>query len=200
VCELGSHRKLRILWENLMTRNLVKGTAAFALLLGASMMVTTPAQAGGFLSKLFGKKSSCCAPAPVCCQPAPVTCCEPAPVTQPCCGSEMAAPMMGDMQSSQGYDLAPGETLVPGSVNIAAEEAAPAAEAAAPAAEEAAPATEEAAEAPAAEEAAPATEEAAAEEAPAAGDAVPSSSDEAAVDAAEEAAPPVPQPDAATDI
>ena len=39
----------------------------------------------GLLQKLFKKKSSCCEPAPVCCEPAPApVCCEPEPVCDPC--------------------------------------------------------------------------------------------------------------------
>lgn len=109
----------------------------------------------------------CCEPEPVCCEPEPV-CCEPAPACGPpeptCCGGSMVAePAVGAgcsdcggsvvesaPMSSAGYDLAPGEMLVPGSVST--QEAAP--------------------EAP---EAAEASEEESSE-----GDAVPSSSDEEA--------------------
>lgn len=110
---------------------------------------------------------------------------EAAPVEAPCgCGD--AAPMMeGSVMesspvSSEGFDLAPGETLVPGSVSTGEAAAAPAAEAApemAPSAGDAVPSSSD--EAPAA---------------PAA---------DAAADAAEEAAPPAPPaptPDANTDI
>lgn len=255
--------------EKHMNRNLVKGTAVVALMLGASLAFSSSASAfkflrsnnccnsgglfsglkahkcgGGLLAKL--KANDCCAPEP-CCEPAPAPCCEPAPApcceaapapapccgetvaapvveAAPCCGDEMApmmeAPMMHSemgtsvMESSQGFDLAPGETLVPGSVSTGAaaaaaattEEAAPAAPAA-PVADDAADAStgEEAAPpAPAAEEA-PAAEapaaEAPAEEAPAAEEAAPAADEvKSSSDQAEEAAPPVPQPDANTDI
>ena len=146
-----------------MNRNLVKGATAFALLLGASLVFSGTAQAGFFSNLFKGKHSSCCAPEPVCCEPAPEPCCAPEPA---CCG---AAPVMeSGSVSSQGYELAPGETIVPGSVTTGeAPMAAPAAEA-------------PAAEVPAAPPAPPA--------APSAGDAVPSSSD---------AAPPAPKKDAA---
>ncbi|WP_236615938.1 hypothetical protein [Rhodopirellula europaea] len=234
-----------------MNRNLVKGTAVVALMLGASLAFSSSASAfkflhsnkccnsgglfsglkahkcgGGLLAKLKAKDccapEPCCEPAPApCCEPAPEPCCEPAPApcceaapapapccgepapapvveAAPCCGGEVAPVMEGSvMQSSEGFDLAPGETLVPGSVvtgeaAAATEEAAPAAPVAdAEATEEAAPPAPVADEAPAAE--APAAEEAA-PAAPAAEE-VKSSSDQV-----EEAAPPVPQPDANTDI
>ena len=126
---------------------------------------------GGLFSRLCGAKSHCCTPEPTCCTPEPTcctpepTCCTPEPT---CCGESVAAPVVdgcsscggeavtvssvdGDsmMQSpvesgvsSEGYDLAPGETLVPGSVT--SSEAAPAEPAA-----EAAPAEPAAEEAPA---------------------------------------------------
>ncbi len=132
-----------------MSRNLVKGTVAFALLVGATLTTTSSANAGGLFHSLFAKHH-CCQPQP-CCEPAPVQCCEPAPqsccggdahhghhghhhaqAVQPCCGGEaQAAPQMGagcvgcgggnsvmasSGVNSQGIELAPGETLVPGSV------------------------------------------------------------------------------------
>ena len=66
---------------------------------------------------------ACCEPAPEpCCAPAPVACCEPAPA---CGGCEVAAPVAaapccgGEVMhgGDAGYDLAPGESLVPGSVS-----------------------------------------------------------------------------------
>lgn len=61
---------------------------------------------GGLFAKLRAKlaahKASCCAPEPVCCEPAPAPCCEPAPAPccepapAPCCGSAPApAPCCG---------------------------------------------------------------------------------------------------------
>jgi len=152
-----------------MNRTVVSGIAAFALLIGASLMLTeTTAEAarcgGGLIAKMKAKRAAkCCAPEPVCCQPAPTcggrvgllaklkakraarkccapepTCCpepapccapEPAPccAPAPCCGGEVAAApapccggggevVQGAVVSDQGFDLAPGETLVPGSV------------------------------------------------------------------------------------
>ncbi len=185
-------------WENSMNRTVVSGIAAFALLIGASLMLTeTTAEAarcggGGLIAKIKAKRAAkCCAPEPVCCQPAPTcggqrvgllaklkakraakkccapepTCCpapccpepapccpepapccpepapccpepapccpEPAPCCAPepapCCGGVVAAPapccgggevVQGAVVAGgdQGFDLAPGETLVPGSV------------------------------------------------------------------------------------
>ena len=188
-----------------MHRNLVKGTTAFALILGASLVFSGTADAGlfgnlfkkdccapahshggglfshlksrscggGLFSRLHGR-DDCCAPEPVCCEPEPV-CCEPEPT---CCGGEMATvvePAVGAGCTNCGesvvesapmtggdYDLAPGETVVPGSVETGEP-------------------TGDSSEAPEAPEA-PASE----------GDSVPSSSDEAA--------PPAPTPDANTDI
>jgi len=87
---------------------------------------------GGLLSKLHARHSApdCCAPAPdPCCAPAPEPCCAPAP--EPCCapapacgGCEVApvavAPCCGGEVVHGGdaeYDLAPGESVVPGSVS-----------------------------------------------------------------------------------
>lgn len=181
---------------------------------------------GGFLAKLKSRKaSSCCAPAPSCCEPAPApSCCEPAPepcgcstpAPEPCgcgtpavmtaapvasdcgCGSAApavmtAAPVASDcgcggavvstppmmtgtptaVADTSGYNLAPGEQLVPGSVQTVETPAAAAT-----------PAAEAAASEPAAEAAPPAPTP----------DAAPSSPS----DAVEEAAPPAPTPDAAT--
>lgn len=95
---------------------------------------------GGLLARLKAKHAAkCCAPAPACapapepcCAPEPEPCCAPepepccAPEPAPCCGdaAPVAAPccdgavMEGATMSTDagGYDLAPGETLVPGSV------------------------------------------------------------------------------------
>jgi hypothetical protein len=210
-----------------MNRKLVSGIAVFALVVGATLATGSSAQAGqggGLFAKLHAAKSqlicnikakraakNCCAPEPVCCEPAPAPCCEPAPccapepapccepapvVAAPCCeAAPVAAPCCGGeiegAVSSEGYNLAPGETLVPGSVKnmesassdalpvaTPTETAAPAeAKAAADAEVPPAPATATT-EAVKADEAAPAT------------DAVDSASD----------APPVPTPDANTDI
>lgn len=83
--------------------------------------------------------ASCCqsAPAPApCCEPAPApaSCCQSAPASAPCCESAPAPCCGGDAGmaveaapmevgsgcegcGNQGYNLAPGETLVPGSVH-----------------------------------------------------------------------------------
>lgn len=167
-----------------MNRNLVTGIAAFALLVGASLMMAETAQAGhcggglfsrlhanrcgggglfsghhrkggcggGLFSRLHARHASCCEPAPApapCCEPAPAPCapapCEPAPApcyepasacggcggsacggcggcAEPACGG-CATPTMdcgacggAMMTSPEGYDLAPGESVVPGSV------------------------------------------------------------------------------------
>jgi hypothetical protein len=170
---------------------------------------------GGLFAKLKAKHAGCCEPEPVCCEPAPEpVCCEPAPapcceapvveapccgevvmeapVEAPCCGGEVmteAAPMEMSV-SSEGFELAPGETLVPGSVMTGeAAEAAPVADdEAAVADEEAAPVAADALE----EEKKMDAPVEAAEPAPAASDEISSSSDEAA--------PPAPTPDANTDI
>ncbi len=113
---------------------------------------------GGLLARLRARRAAkcgapepadCCeaAPAP-CCEPAPAPCCDPAPA--PCCGQAAApvAPCCGGVvaggASDGGYDLAPGETLVPGSVEtvdgggdlpapVSSSDAAPVEEAAPPA-------------------------------------------------------------------
>jgi hypothetical protein len=196
-----------------MNRNVVSGIVAFALLVGAATAMNESSAyagncGGGLFAKLHAKKacggglfaklkarqaSSCCAPEPVCCEPAPApaccepaptcggrsrpklfarlcakirakrsccapepTCCEPAPA--PCCapepapcggcgnaapapcsscgGSVMSAPMMSaTVGSDAGFELADGETLVPGSV----QNTEPAGEPAAASASDAAP-------------------------------------------------------------
>ena len=74
------------------------------LALAVTSLMSSDANAGGLLKKLFGKKSECCEPAPcyepepVCCEPEPEpTCCEPAPepmccepAPEPCCEPEPA--------------------------------------------------------------------------------------------------------------
>ena len=57
----------------------VSGVAAFALLLGASLVLTdSKADAGGLLAKLMNK-GGCATPEPCCPAPEPVCCPEPAP-------------------------------------------------------------------------------------------------------------------------
>ncbi|WP_146597725.1 hypothetical protein [Novipirellula aureliae] len=132
---------------------------------------------GGLFSRLCAAKNrcapTCCTPAPTCCAPAPScctpepSCCAPAPS---CCGQSVAAPvaqgctscgggvvvdgggstMQSPMEaSSEALDLAPGETLVPGSVTTSeAEAASEAADATAEPAAAAADAVESSSDAP----------------------------------------------------
>ncbi len=76
---------------------------------------------------------TCCAPEPTCCDaaPAPACGCEAAPAVQaaPCCGGEVVyGAEAGGVTHSEGtdggYDLAPDETLVPGSVSTVGAESA----------------------------------------------------------------------------
>lgn len=117
-----------------MNRTLVSGLVAFALIMGAGLAMSDTAEAGCFGARRCGgishcgifnkgcgggllarlKAKHCCAPAPVCCEPAPcepvecepVECCEPEPCCEPdpCCGHRhkcgLFSRLLGRLKSS----------------------------------------------------------------------------------------------------
>lgn len=124
MCEFGSHPYSELRGRNSMNRTLVSGVVAFALIVGAGLAMSDTAEAGhcggvrhcgggicgghhglfrggcggGLFSRLRARH--CCAPAPVCCEPAPcepAPCCEPEPCCEPdpCCGRSHGCGLFG---------------------------------------------------------------------------------------------------------